>query len=82
MNGQSEKPTIDEMTDFRTLCLKNARYQTRKTETENRPHDISNPHGTTHASESVTDSRHGKNDSDAYPHQRNKKGNNHGNERH
>ena len=81
MNGQGEKPTIEEVIDFCTLCLKGARYQTRKAETENCPHDLSSFHGARHAFESVIDFCHGKTDFDVYQHQRNKKGNNHGDER-
>lgn len=55
MNGQGEKPTIDEVIDFCTLCLKGARYQARKAEAENWPHDISSFRGAAHAFESVID---------------------------
>lgn len=80
MNGQGEKPTIEEVIDFCTLCLKGARYQARKAEAENWSHDLSSFHGARHAFESVIDFCHGKNDFDVYLHQRNKKGNNHGDE--
>lgn len=35
MSEQGEKPTIEEVIDYCTLCLKGAQYQIRKAETEN-----------------------------------------------
>lgn len=67
MNGQGEKPTIEEVIDFCTLCLKGARYQARKAEAENWPHDLSSFHGARHAFESVIDFCHGKNDFKVIP---------------